>query len=98
MPGHPNEHILQDIGGTWDKGSITGKLHQKGWGAAMGYPAIELDKNDEEVEGFLFSSNSLFEHWDELDAFVGKAYERVITRVKLADNTNVEAYIYSLMK
>ena len=30
-PGRPNEHILQDIGGTWKEGSVTGKLHQEGW-------------------------------------------------------------------
>ena len=98
VPGRSNEHILQSIGGTWEKGSVTGILHQKGWGATMGYPAIILDENGEEVEGFLFSSEKLTSHWQELDAFEGEAYERVITKITLKDQTKVDAYIYSLKR
>jgi gamma-glutamylcyclotransferase (GGCT)/AIG2-like uncharacterized protein YtfP len=95
-PGRPNEHVLQAIGGSWQTGSVTGKLYQQGWGAAMGYPAIVLDNGGEEVAGFLFSSEHLSSHWPQLDAFEGEAYRRVITAVKLEDRSIVDAYIYVL--
>ena len=95
-PGRPNEHILKNIGGSWESGSITGKLLQKGWGASMGYPAIVLDCKGEQVDGFIFNSSKLSEHWQELDEFEGEAYERVVASVTLGDMTTVSAYIYAL--
>lgn len=95
-PGRPNEHILKNIGGTWEEASVTGILHQKGWGSAMGYPGITLNKDGDKVKGFLFSSNKLPEHWPELDEFEGKAYERILTRVELQNGIVVDAYIYAL--
>lgn len=95
-PGRPNEHILRNIGGSWEAACVIGTLHPEGWGASMGYPGIILDKNGGKIEGFLFSSDNIAEHWVELDAFEGKAYERVLTTVKLQNQTIVEAFIYSL--
>ena len=42
-PGRPNEHVLGSIDGSWEAASVTGTLHDEGWGAAMGYPGIVLD-------------------------------------------------------
>jgi len=95
-PGRPNEHIMRNIGGTWEEASVIGILHQEGWGAAMGYPGITLDKEGDKVEGFLFSSDKISEHWSELDEFEGEAYERVLTTVELQNGTVVDAYIYTL--
>ncbi len=95
-PDRPNEHILKNIGGLWEKASVTGTLYEKGWGSAMGYPGIILDKNGDKVEGFLFSSDTISEHWSYLDEFEGEAYERVQTTVELLDRTLVDAYIYTL--
>jgi gamma-glutamylcyclotransferase (GGCT)/AIG2-like uncharacterized protein YtfP len=95
-PGRPNEHILADVPGEWEPASVTGKLFQEGWGAAAGYPGIVLDEQGDEVEGFLFSSESLAEHWARLDAFEGEGYERVLATVKLKDGTRVDACIYRL--
>jgi gamma-glutamylcyclotransferase (GGCT)/AIG2-like uncharacterized protein YtfP len=64
----------------------------------MGYPGIILDVHGGEVEGFLFSSESLTEHWARLDEFEGEGYERILTTVKRKDGTVVEAYIYTLSK
>ena len=64
----------------------------------MGYPGIDLDEQGEEIEGFIFTSKNLFNHWASLDEFEGDAYERVLTMVKLKDNTTVEAYIYTLKR
>lgn len=95
-PGRPNEHVLADVPGEWEPAAVIGTLLQEGWGAAAGYPGIVLDEHGGEVEGFLFSSESLAEHWARLDEFEGEGYERVLTTVKLEDGTAVDAYIYRL--
>src|SRR5215210_8802007 len=95
-PGRPNEHVLADVPGEWEPGTVTGRLLREGWGAAVGYPGIVLDEHGGEVEGFLFSSESLPEHWARLDEFEGEGYERVLTEVRLKDGTAVDAYIYRL--
>jgi gamma-glutamylcyclotransferase (GGCT)/AIG2-like uncharacterized protein YtfP len=93
-PKGPNQHVLMKIGGAWLKGSVRGRLGDVGWGAEMGYPAIELDTSAATVDGHVFVSDNISKHWDELDAFEGIEYERVLTKVKLEDQTSVEAYIY----
>ena len=95
-PGRPNEHVLADVPGEWEPATVIGTLLPEGWGAAVGYPGILLDEHGGEVEGFLFSSESLAAHWARLDEFEGEGYERVLTRVKLKDGTVVDAYIYRL--
>ena len=95
-PGRPNEHILKNIGGTWQQGSVKGILHNEGWGATMGYPAVILDENGGRVEGYVFSSDKLPTHWADLDEFEGDAYQRVLATVELQDKTTTEAYIYAL--
>jgi len=95
-PGRPNEHILAAIGGDFEPAVVNGTLHQQGWGAAMGYSAIELDENAGEVEGYLFTSENLSNHWKALDDFEGEAYERVLAKVKLKTGINLDAYIYTM--
>ena len=95
-PGRPNEHVLADVPGEWESATVTGRLLQEGWGAAVGYPGIILDKHGDEVQGFLFSSESLDKHWARLDEFEGEGYERVLTSATRQDGTTVDAYIYRL--
>ena len=95
-PGRPNEHVLADIPGEWEPATVTGRLRQAGWGAAIGYPGIVLDEHGEEVQGFLFSSESLAGHWARLDEFEGEGYERVLTSARLKDGRTVGAYVYRL--
>ena len=64
----------------------------------MGYPGITLTKDGNKVEGFLFSSDTIPEHWSELDEFEGEAYERVLTTVELQNGTSADAYIYTLKR
>ena len=97
-PGRPNEHILSAIGGTWEEASVNGYLKSQGWGAAMGYPGIILDNHAGEIKGYIFCSNNLNYHWDELDDFEGEEYLRILTTIKTKDNNYVEAYIYTLRK
>ena len=95
-PGRPNEHVLADIGGTWQSASVTGRLRQAGWGAEMGFPGLDLDDQGDEIEGFLFVSENLSTQWEILDAFEGEGYQRVSTRVMLEDKSTVNAFIYTL--
>ena len=66
-----NAHIMEAIGGSWEEGSVGGSLLNEGWGAEMGYPGIVLDNSGNRVNGFLFRSANLVNHWPTLDAFAG---------------------------
>ena len=95
-PGRPNEHILGDIGGEWAVASVRGSLHDEGWGAELGFPGIVLAADGGRVDGFLFESDRLDQHWPRLDAFEGEAYQRVLAEVELEDTSTVTAYVYTL--
>jgi len=96
-PGRPNEHILKDIKGTWKEASVYGYLKQEGWGADMGYPGIiNLDNDGNEIKGFLFCSDRLESHWNRLDDFEGNGYKRVLSTVKIKNNSKEDAFVYIL--
>ncbi|MCW5863915.1 MAG: gamma-glutamylcyclotransferase [Anaerolineae bacterium] len=95
-PGRPNAHVLAHVPGQWQPATVTGRLLPMGWGASAGYPGIVLDERGREIEGFLFSSKRLVDHWAGLDELEGEDYQRVLTLVKLSDGTVVDAYIYAL--
>lgn len=80
-PGRRNEHVLSAIGGTWEEASIKGDLKQLGRGDEMGYPGIVLGDSGDEVKGYIFSSDKLDSHWEELDEFEGEEYRRVLVCV-----------------
>ena len=56
---------------------------------------VPTDDGDE-VEGFVFSSAHLAEHWQMLDEFEGEGYERVLVIVRVDGDRKVEAYDYVL--
>lgn len=95
-PGRPNEHVLEAVGGSWSSAAIHGTLRHEGWGAELGYPGIDLNEHGGEIEGFLFSSENLSDHWGKLDKFEGDGYIRVLTKVRCTDGKIVDAYIYAL--
>ena len=97
-PGRANAHVLADVPGTWEPATVIGTLLAEGWGAAEGYPGIILSEQGDAVEGLLFSSDSLAEHWARLDEFEGEGYERVLTTVKRKDGAVVDAYVYALRR
>jgi gamma-glutamylcyclotransferase (GGCT)/AIG2-like uncharacterized protein YtfP len=96
QPGHVNAHLLEAIGGEWQAASVTGLLSHDGWGATQGYPALILAENGAPVPGYVFNSERLAEHWDDLDAFEGADYRRVVARVRLDDQSDVTAFVYVL--
>ena len=95
--GGPNEHILAAIGGTWSEAWVKGHLEARGWGAAQGYPGIvAMDEAGDEIRGYLFTSDRLATHWQQLDKFEGDGYRRVLATVWLDIDQTVEAYVYLL--
>lgn len=92
-PGKPNHHQLGALSGTWSRGVVHGRLIESGWGAALGFPALILDTDGDEVEVDLFASPDLPGFWDWLDRFEGSDYLRVVTTVQTRNNS-VEASIY----
>ena len=95
-PGRPNDHWLTRIGGTFEKATIRGRLYPDGWGATLGYPALVIDPDGQEVEGYVFSSPNLDQHWQELDDFEGEGYRRILTQVRLESGDYTAAYLYRL--
>lgn len=91
--GRPDDHVLESIDGTWEKATVRGNLRAEGWGADVGYPGIILDEEGEEIEGHLFTSENLSNHWDTIDEFEGEGCERVVTQATLEDGSSVDACI-----
>ena len=94
-PGRSNAHILEPLQGTWEAASIYGILHEEGWGATDGFPAVRLGGNNK-VAGLLFQSPLLNEFLPELDLFEGEDYRRVEVDVMLDCNIRERAFVYSL--
>jgi gamma-glutamylcyclotransferase (GGCT)/AIG2-like uncharacterized protein YtfP len=55
-----------------------------------------LDDDADFVAGYVLVSEQLREHWQELDAFEGKEYERVRTSAQLHDGAILEVFVYVL--
>lgn len=94
--GQPNAHVMEAIGGTWQKGYVLGALINEGWGAAMGSPGIRLSSQKDQVHGYVFSSVHLEQHWAALDEFEGAEYERVNVMVMLENGESMHSQIYAL--
>jgi gamma-glutamylcyclotransferase (GGCT)/AIG2-like uncharacterized protein YtfP len=92
-PGRPNHHQLSKLRGEWSIGTIRGKFIDKGWGAALGYPALVLDAGGDRIEVHLFRSADLPNHWRRLDDFEGSEYRRASVQVETEDGL-VDAWIY----
>jgi gamma-glutamylcyclotransferase (GGCT)/AIG2-like uncharacterized protein YtfP len=92
-PGRPNHHQLAQLSGRWFSGRVKGRLVPKGWGAALGFPALVLAADGEDIEVQVFISSDLPQHWDRLDAFEGADYQRVCTQVWTASG-RFDVWIY----
>lgn len=95
-PERPNEHILSNMGGSFETASIKGLLKEEGWAAKMGYPGIVLDPQGDVIDGFIFSSEHLAVHWERLDKFEGDAYQRVLAEVIASNGKSIRANVYVL--
>lgn len=76
-PGGPNHGLLADVPGEWTKGWVNGELLERGWSAAMSYPALRWCPEGGMIEAYLFISEGLPEIWERLDEFEGLEYRRI---------------------
>jgi len=95
-PGKQNHTLLQDIPGHWEPAKVTGILLNEGWGSDLGSPGIVVSEEGHEVEGFLFASNKLSEHWAMLDDYEGSGYRRELVIATTNNDEKVQAYVYAL--
>ena len=95
-PGRSNHHVLRGLTGTWRPGIVHGHLHQLGWGADLGHPAIVIDSSAPAVPVMVLTSVDLPAAWPRLDEFEGPAYRRRLVTTDLDDGTTVSANIYEL--
>jgi gamma-glutamylcyclotransferase (GGCT)/AIG2-like uncharacterized protein YtfP len=77
MPGGLNHGLLSDLRGEWRQGWIAGELLDRGWSAAMSYPALRWCPEGGEVPAWAFISEDLPDHWRRLDDFEGLEYQRI---------------------
>lgn len=96
-PGRSNHAQLSGLRGRWIHGTVRGRLWPEGWGAALGYPGIELDPGGPLVDVHLFESGELPNHWSRLDEFEGPGYRRVIASVATEEG-ELPSYIYELSR
>jgi gamma-glutamylcyclotransferase (GGCT)/AIG2-like uncharacterized protein YtfP len=92
-PGRPNHHELSALRGEWSRGKVKGRFVARGWGAALGFPALVLSKDGDDIEVQLFQSPDLPDHWERLDAFEGAEYRRTLVQVETAGGL-LDAWIY----
>ena len=95
-PGRANHKVLKEIPGSWEAATLRGNLVEEGWGVKMGFPGIIPTDDGNEVNGFVFSSKFLTDHWSTLDDFEGEGYERITVTVRVNETCDVEAYVYAL--
>lgn len=76
-PGGPNHSLLASLEGEWREGWVTGELLDRGWSAAMSYPALRWCPEGKEIRAHLFISPELPGFWRRLDDFEGLEYSRI---------------------
>ena len=95
-PGGPNHGLLADMEGEWLEGWVTGELLERGWSAAMSYPALRWCPDGKRVEAFLFRSAEMPAHWGRLDEFEGLEYQRIWAPFWSADGEVLVGNIYAM--
>src|SRR3954462_10515003 len=95
-PGRENNWVLASLRGSWARGVVRGHLHQEGWGANRGFPALVFDEDGPEIAVFVFESDDLQQHWARIDEFEGKEYRRTVVPVKMDSGEFVRCCVYEL--
>ncbi len=93
-PGETNHGVMSQISGKWQSAHLQGNLINPNWRTEGGYPSFELNQNADWVQGMIFSSDHLPDHWSRLDAFEGQGYVRSAAIAKTRDNQLVEVFVY----
>mgnify|MGYP001822562317 FL=1 len=95
-PGGPNHGLISQLEGEWTKGWVTGELLERGWSAAMGYPALRWCPEGGEIEAFLFVSDQLPGFWKRLDEFEGLEYSRIWAPFSTEDGDVSVGNVYAM--
>lgn len=97
-PGKPNHSVVESIKGTWQQGTVRGKLENKGWGAELGYFGFKLTDGAEQIEipAYILFSNGLAQYFPLLDEFEGSGYQRILAPFVLDNGTIGVGNIYAL--
>jgi len=54
-----NNYHLDSVSGKWTKGTVKGRLMEKGWGADLGFPRMVLDDSVNCVDVFVLEASNL---------------------------------------
>lgn len=95
-PGEANHDQLAGLEGRWEEGWVRGRLHDRGWGAAEGFPGLVPDPDGDRVRVQVFRSADLPGAWQRLDRFEGREYERVVVPVEGLGEGTLPCWIYVL--
>ena len=93
QPGEVAEHYLNQISGTWHDAYVYGKCIKN---LDIDYPIIKLDLEGEKIMGKLFCTNELSNIIEDIDAYEGDKYKRLITDVYVKNGSKQRAYVYVL--
>lgn len=93
-PSGSRQQVLAMIPGFWEKAAVVGSFRHATDGS--GCFGIGLADTQSQVEGFLFYSDRLAEHWDRLDTIEFAGFARVQTTVLRSDGVSVEAFVYAI--
>jgi gamma-glutamylcyclotransferase (GGCT)/AIG2-like uncharacterized protein YtfP len=97
-PGESNHDKLDGVNGVWERGVVHGVLYDRGWGARIGYPALEWQPDGPPVDVHLFTSEQMPQHWTRLDQFEGKDYRRLLVPVFRAGELLTVGQVYTTVQ
>lgn len=95
-PGEQHHEEIAHLAGSWQPGSVMGRLVDRGWGDRLGYPGFIPDPLGAEVAVMVFTSPDLDTAWAQLDEFEGAEYRRTVVAARLATGATVDVCIYAL--
>lgn len=88
--------LVAHLEGEWWEGWVAGELQDRGWSAAMSYPALRWCPEGGKVTAHLLVSSELPEHWHRLDEFEGLEYSRILAPFWTADGQLWVGNVYAV--
>jgi gamma-glutamylcyclotransferase (GGCT)/AIG2-like uncharacterized protein YtfP len=95
-PGGPNHGLVSELPGEWMEGWVTGELLERGWSAAMSYPALRWCPEGPEISASLLISPDLPNHWRRFDEFEGLEYNRILAPFWSSDGRVLVGNLYAM--
>ncbi|HEX9726969.1 MAG TPA: gamma-glutamylcyclotransferase [Gemmatimonadales bacterium] len=93
-PGAANHRVVASLRGSWEQGSVYGRLHPEGWGMTYGFPGLVWHPDGDRIPVTLLTSADLPGAWERLDVFEGEGYRRAPIPVTVSDGTKRIAQLY----